>query len=267
MAESIYSHPAEYDREHAGDSRDVLFYQELIERLRPRRVLELGCGSGRVAIPLARAASRLDFSVVGIDVSQEMLSRAERKAAALPREAHTRLQFENGDARTWTSARLFDLVIVPCSTLSHLLTLDDQIAAWRRAHDNLAVGGRFVADVTMPNLPVYADSMQQPPRALVEMDLDSRAADGTRLVRYRATRYLPHLQRARVHFVYDAFDRSSPAERFASDFESHVYFPRELELLFLHTGFEVESRWGDYAFGPLDAMSRLIVMVGRKGAV
>lgn len=264
MAESIYARPADYDLEHAGDDGDVRFYERLVERFEARRVLELGCGSGRVTIPLARLAGRLDFTLVGIDLSNDMLSEAARKAGDLPSNLQRRLALEKGDLRTWTSSRPFDLIIVPCSTLSHLLALDDQIATWRRAHDNLQAGGRFVADVLMPPLPVYAESMQQPPRAVLEMDIDSTGPDGARLIRYKATHYLPHEQRASVHFLYDAFDRSASAERFISDFESHVYFPRELELLFLNAGFEIDARWGDYAFRGLRETSRQIVMVGRR---
>jgi hypothetical protein len=54
--------------------------------------------------------------------------------------------------------------------------------------------------------------------------------------------------------------------RHVSDFESHVYFPRELDLLFRVTGFEVEDRWGDYRFRPMGATSRQMIMVGRKTA-
>jgi hypothetical protein len=97
------------------------------------------------------------------------------------------------------------------------------------------------------------------------MDIDAEAPDeGSRLIRYRAVRYLPHIQRARIHFLYDAFAASEAADRFVSDFESHVYFPRELELLFRLTGFEVEERWGDYRFRPLRATSRQMIMAGRR---
>lgn len=57
---------------------------------------------------------------------------------------------------------------------------------------------------------------------------------------------------------------SNAADRYVSDFESHVYFPRELELLFLVSGFEVESTWGDYHCGPVRATSRQVVKVGRR---
>jgi hypothetical protein len=96
------------------------------------------------------------------------------------------------------------------------------------------------------------------------MDVDATGPDGSRLVRYKATRYLPHLQRAHVHFLYDAFGRATPPERFVSDFESHVYYPREIELLFLLAGFEIEARWGSYELGPFDETSKEMIVVGRR---
>ena len=263
--DTIYSRPAQYDLEHEGDDVDVRFYRALLERYRPGRVLELGCGSGRVTLPMAETAATAGAEVVGIDLSEQMLAQARSKADKLDPSARGRLVLEQGDIRTYSSPQPFDLVTVPCSTLSHLLSLDDQLATWRQAWRNLAPGGRFVVDVTMPDLATYADSMQHPPRALVQLDIDAEAPDeGSRLIRYRTVRYLPHLQRARIHFLYDAFAASEAADRFVSDFESHVYFPRELELLFRLAGFEVEETWGDYGFKPMRATSRQIIMVGRK---
>ena len=106
----------------------------------------------------------------------------------------------------------------------------DQLAPWRCAWDSLADGGRFVVDVTMPSLAAYADSMQTPPRTSVEIDIDARdPITGTRLLRYKTTRYLPHEQRAEIRFLYDKFPDSCPVDRYVSDFDCHVY-PRELEL-------------------------------------
>lgn len=265
MPDTIYARPDQYDLEHEGDDSDVRFHVELFRRCRSARVLELGCGSGRVTLPLAEAAVEHGGLVVGIDTDERMLDQARKKAEGLDRAARSRLSLEAGDLRSWRSERSFDLVIVPCGTLSHLLTLDDQLAAWRTAWDNLAGGGRFVVDLAMPDLPAYADSLQTPPRILLQMDIDAEAPDrGDRLIRYRTVRYLPHLQRARIHFLYDAFSASEAADRYVSDFESHVYFPREVELLFRLTGFEVEERWGDYRFRPMRGTSRQMIVAGRK---
>ena len=263
--EPIYKRPGDYDLEHEGDDEDIGFYRRLVQRLRPRRVLELACGSGRVTLPLAEQGAAQGFEVVGVELADEMLSAALEKRAAAAPAVQRALTLTRGDMRTWRTDQPFDLVITPCSSLCHLLTLPDRLAAWRTAWLALAPGGRFVADISMPNLAVYADSCQTPPRALVEIDLDAAPPDGSaRLVRYKTTRCLPHEQRAQVRFLYDRFTAEEPVDRYVSDFESHVYFPCELQLLFLHTGFELEETFGSYFERPLRPTSREMLVIGRR---
>jgi SAM-dependent methyltransferase len=265
--EAIYQRPQDYDLEHEGDDEDIGFYARLLERWRPRRVMELAAGSGRVTIPLARQAAAMGIEVVGLEREGPMLDEAVRKRAALERHEQRVLRFIEGDMRRWRASRPFDLIIAPCSSLSHLVDLDDQIAAWRCAFTHLSGGGRFVADLTMPNLAAYAESAQTPPRTLVEIDVDARdPASGTRLLRYKTTRYLPHEQRAEIRFLYDRFPEGDQVDRYVSDFDCHVYYPRELELLFRHTGFQFEACFGDYAMRRLRASSRQLIGVGRRAA-
>ncbi len=262
---TIYERPQDYDLEHEGDDEDLRFYVELVRKLRPRRVLELAAGSGRVTLPLARAAVEQGFEVVGLELSEAMLAEAERKKAQLSEVEQRGLTFVHGDLREWEAAEPFDLILTPCSSLTHLLTLDDQIAAWRRAHANLVPNGRFVVDLVMPNLPAYADSMQTPPRTPVEIDVDTRDPDtGDRLLRYKTTRYIPHEQRAEIRFLYDKLSENVTVSRYISDFDSHVYYPREVELLFRLTGFDIESRFGDYQMRPIRATSRAMIVTGRR---
>jgi SAM-dependent methyltransferase len=263
--EPIYRKPRDYDLEHEGDDEDVDFYLRLVTRLKPRRILELACGSGRVTIPLAILGAERGFDVVGLELAEEMLGEAARKRDEQEAPVRDRLTLVQGDMRTRTNETDFDLVMSPCSSLCHLLTLEDQLATWRRANAHLRRGGRFVADIVMPNLASFADSSRVPPRLLLEVDLDSSEPDGSsRLLRYKTTRYLPHEQRAEIRFLYDRFEPVHAHDRYVSDFDSHVYFPREVELLFLHTGFAIEQTWGSYTERPLRASSRVMVMVGRK---
>lgn len=262
---TIYERPDAYDLEHEGDDEDLEFYARLIDRLRPRRVLELAAGTGRVTIPLVERFSWL--TVIGLDMAEPMLAEADRKRHALPASVRDRVTFVEGDMRTWTSPEPFDLILTPCSSLTHLLGLDDQIETWRRAHDNLAPGGRFVADLTMPDLSAFAESLRVPPRTLLEIDVDTRdPVSGDRLVRYKTTRYSAHEQLASIRFVYDQFPAHEKVDRYISDFDCHVYFPREVELLFRITGFTVEQRFGDYRGRLPRASSRQLVVVGRREA-
>jgi SAM-dependent methyltransferase len=263
--EPIYERPRDYDLEHEGDDEDIEFYLRLLDRWQPRRVLELAAGSGRVTIPLARAAAATGAEIVGLEREGPMLEEAIRKHATLDSDVRRRLTFMAGDMRDWRMDRPFDLVIAPCSSLSHLLTLDDQLAAWRCVWDGLLDNGRFVVDLTMPSLAVYADSMQTPRRTFVEFDIDARdPATGARLLRYKTTRYVPHEQRAEIRFLYDKFTSADQVVRYVSDFDSHVYYPRELELLFRISGFSVEAWFGDYAMRRLRTSSRQLIGVGLK---
>ena len=65
--------------------------------------------------------------------------------------------------------------------------------------------------------------MQTPPRSFVEIDVDTRDPNtGTRLLRYKTTRYVPHEQRAEILFFYDKFPRRDRVDRYVSDFDCHV---------------------------------------------
>ena len=71
--ETIYQRPHDYDLEHEGDDEDVAFYVRLLEKWQPRRVMELASGSGRVTIPLARAAAASGVEIVGLERELPML--------------------------------------------------------------------------------------------------------------------------------------------------------------------------------------------------
>jgi SAM-dependent methyltransferase len=264
----IYRRPDEYDLEHVGDEEDVIFYVGLARSLHPKSVLELACGTGRITVPLAEEGARSGFTVVGLDSEANMLKQARDKAGQLPAAARKRLRLVHGDMRRWHGREPFDLIIVPCASITHLLALQDQLDVWRRAFQNLAPGGRFVVETVMPNFSAYADSFANPPRTIVEIDRDvTDEPRKIRLVRRRTVTYVPYEQRAQIRFLYEKYRRKSLIECYIDDFESHVYFPRELRLLFLHTGFEIEDFFGDYNRRPLRPSSQMMIMIGRKPAV
>ena len=105
-----------------------------------------------------------------------MLAEAERKRGDLASDVRQYVQFVKGDIRSWPADQGFDLIVTPCSTVSHLLTLEDQVAAWRRARHNLASGGRFVVQVATPDLAACASGAGATPGTVLELDRDSTDA-------------------------------------------------------------------------------------------
>ena len=179
-----------------------------------------------------------------------------------------RVSLVEGDMRDWPGrGDAFDAVVIACCSVSHLLTLDDRRRTWATAFRLLRPGGFFILDVRVPDLATLAEAQRVRPRAFVDLDIDATrrtAGEDARLLRCTATTYEPHLQRADVRLLYDRFDQRALAERLVTDFASHIYFPAELELLFLSAGFEISQQYGDYQLVRVDRTSSYVVTVGRR---
>lgn len=182
-------------------------------------ILYLGCGAGRLAIPLARAG----VEVWGIETSAAMLGAFARRLAGEPLPVRRRLHLLKGDAQRVTLERRFPLVIAPSHLLNSCLEPDSlqEVLASTRAH--LARGGRFACQVLNPYwLAVGAAAGGQLPAD----------APGGRPVRVRMEplRYDPWTQRYRGRATYWLpADAGGPAEQIIHEFDAAAIFPRELE--------------------------------------
>jgi SAM-dependent methyltransferase len=141
-----------YDWENAQTMarRDVPFWRRLACAAEGR-VLELGCGTGRVTLPLARAGAR----IVGVDLSAPMLARA-RKRAARVRVTH-RPGLVRGDIRALPFASgSFGLVAAPYGILQSLLSERDLVATLQSIARVLTGGGRFATEL-VADLPAWRE--------------------------------------------------------------------------------------------------------------
>ena len=143
MAESPYDAIARlYDPWSASVQEDIPFYLEEAREI-AGPVLELGVGTGRIAIPLAAAG----VSVIGIDASAGMLEVCRNQAALAGVELDLRL----GDLRDPPVDEQFPLVLCPFRSLLHMQTDEDRRRALRAVRRLLLPGGRFVFDVFEPS--------------------------------------------------------------------------------------------------------------------
>lgn len=131
-----------YDPWSAGVTEDVDFYvEEAVASGGP--VVELACGTGRIAIPIAKAGVRL----IGVDQSAGMLAVAREYAAAEGVE----LDLRQGDMREPPVSERVPLVLIPFRSLLHMTTEVDRLRALTAARELLVPGGRLVFDVFAPS--------------------------------------------------------------------------------------------------------------------
>jgi SAM-dependent methyltransferase len=101
-------------------------------------ILDLGCGTGGHAIPLAQQG----YSVTGVDISDGMLKQAVEKA----KKAALKIDFRLGDIRTFRIKKSFDMVISMFAVMGYQITNDDVVHSFQTARDHLQVGGLFIFD-------------------------------------------------------------------------------------------------------------------------
>jgi SAM-dependent methyltransferase len=135
---------ARYDDEVAGFEPEVLdpTVDFLVELANGGAALELGIGTGRVAVPLAQRG----VPVHGIDLSEAMVARLRAKPGA------EEIGVTIGDFATTTVDRMFTLVYLVCNTIMNLTTQDAQVACFQNVAVHLEPGGCFVIEVGLPDL-------------------------------------------------------------------------------------------------------------------
>jgi SAM-dependent methyltransferase len=239
-----------------GTRADVAFYLEEAERAgSSSRVLELGCGTGRLTLPLAQAG----HEVTGIDLSPAMLARAREKLGVQPRESRDRVTLLESDVRRieLADAPAFDLVVAPFRVLQHFAAIGDQLEVLAGARRRLRPGGRLVLDVFNPS---YA-SMTRDRSAEVEDTPEQPLPDGhtvRRTVRVTAVHWVEQV--SDVELIYHV-RRGERTERVVQRFGMRWFTPAELTHLVARAGFRVDAIYGGFDRRPLDDESPEIVVV------
>lgn len=238
----LYQNPDLFDALLPVSENQLNFYVTLARRYRGA-VLELGCGSGQILVPIAAD----NAPAFGLDNSPEMLAAADRRA----RDAGVRVELVEGDMRNFDLGRQFSLIFIARNSLLHLSEPDEFADFFSSVRRHLAPDGVLAFDVFNPD----------PGR-------------GARFGRERS-----HVMRVPSPLYgeitveetsdYDVLSQVNRATWFISTPEEHDawveplhlrwIFPQELYSLLAANGFGLERRDGDYAGGPFTSASRIQV--------
>jgi SAM-dependent methyltransferase len=251
VAEYYDHHPAVSGR------RDVEFYLgEARKQNGP--VLELGCGTGRILLPMARAGLR----VTGFDLSARMLERCREKLAAEPAEVRGRVRLVQGDMTAFELGEQFTLVIIPFRPFQHLLEVEQQIGCLRSVVRHVAPGGRLIVDFfqTDPRR-IYDPEFHRERSSGPEVALP----DGRRLrVSDRVVAFHRAEQKNDVEMYYDVTHPGGRTERLVFAFAIRYFFRYEVEHLLARCGLRVVELFGDCERSPLRDDSPDMVFVAAK---
>ncbi len=240
-----YADAALYDHEYRRRRDDVRWYRELAQRVLggPGRILELGCGSGRVTVPLLRDGHQ----VVAVDGAAPMLRALARRLVPAGAAARSRARLVEGDLRDVAVGARFPLVIAAFNVLEHLYTRTEFAACLARVAAHLAPGGRFAFDVQLPD-PAW---LARDPRRRWARTRFLHPTTRVPMIYSTNHDYDPVSQIVLIRLYYARADGRG-RERVVH-LSQRKYFPAELEGLVAASGFRVVERCGDFLGGPLQA--------------
>jgi SAM-dependent methyltransferase len=242
-----YADPEIYDLENSDFEPDGPFILSLAKEL-GGAVLELGCGTGRLTIPLAQSG----VEIVGIDIVPSMVERAKQKAGELP------IEWILADVRTVQLGRKFRLIFESGSVFRHMLTRPDQEAYLARVWEHLEDDGRLIINSLFPR-----------PRDLICTEVEEdwftmQHPDGYE-IRVSGVDKYDALQQVKMETAYRRWTDVNGQEIVrVAPLSLRYVFPQEMEALLHYNGFEIVERYGDVDQSPLTNDSRYLIYICKK---
>ena len=243
-----------YDHDYRDYADDIGLILDMAEECGDP-ILELGCGTGRVLLPLAEAG----HAVVGVDISPGLLAEARKKLDG--QRLRGKVELVEGDLRTFDLAeKSFSLAICTTNTLMHLTTREDQLAALCNVYRHLGRDGLLLLDVFNPDAArlLAVNGMME----LADEWVD--AGSGAHVLKWcvRTVDFGEQLQD--TLFIYEEVAADGMVRRTLCPFLLRFLWRSEAELMLSLCGFEVGAVWGDFDGGPYAADSEHIILAARK---
>jgi SAM-dependent methyltransferase len=243
-----------YDDDYRAYNEDLAAIADLAEE-QDEPILELGCGTGRVVVPLAAAG----HTITGVDISPALLNVARKKLEHMPYAAHVTLVEDD--------LRLFDL---PCkeyafafctsNTLMHFTTQADQLAVLRNAHRHLQPGGLLLIDLFNPDM-----ARLLAVNGLTELaDHWMDPATGAQVYKWSVRSVDVAEQLQDTLFIYEEVLPGGEVRRTACPFVLRFLWRGEAELMLQTAGFIVEEVWGNFDGQAYHQGSEHLILIARK---
>ncbi len=242
-----------FDADYAGYLDDLPLIEAYAQRA-GSPLLELGCGTGRLLIPLADAGYR----VTGVDLSPEMLRIARAKAEAAG--VADRLTLVEGDYAGVSLDETYRLAFVVMNTFLHLNTQERQLSALRHWRQHLAPGGLLVIDVFHPDAGQLAGLDGR-------LEWDKTWTDpetGTTVMKWLTRTVDLAEQTLHVTLIYDEVAADGSLRRTLVPFETRYLWRFEAELLLDKAGYVLEALHGDWDGNPFESASDRMILVARR---
>lgn len=244
-----------YELIHRGNPRDVDFYQSACTGT--ERVLELGCGTGRILLPLAKAG----FQITGLDIHPEMLARIESR---LDSQLATNVSLVEADMRTFQIESSFERILIPYSGLFALESDPEVHACLEQVREHLAPNGRLYFDTYV----VREDEIKEVLEPEPEFTHTATIWEGGRRVDVEEQALpAPGERNLHIHYRYQIHEADGQESRRVEQMIRHHFLtPTGLRRAVSAAGLTITAEWGDFRGGTAHDEANHFILCARRTA-
>lgn len=208
---------------------DLQFYKKWLPTNKDARILELCCGTGRLAIPIAKDG----YNISGVDYTASMLERAKEKAS----QAGLKINFIEADIRTLNLQEKFDLIFLPFNSIHHLYKNEDLFEVLKVVRNHLKEKGLFLLDCFNPNIRYIVEKEKEQ-----QVIAEYRTNDGRKVLIEQSMYYenTTQINRIKWHYYIDNKFHS------IQNMDMRLFFPQELDSYFKQARFNIIHKFGDF---------------------
>jgi SAM-dependent methyltransferase len=250
----LYDHVTLY-----RDRPDVAFFVEAATAA-GSPVLEVGCGTGRVLIPTARAG----VDIVGLDLSPHMLAVCRQRLQEEPEAVQRRARLVEADMRDFDLGSRFTLATIPFRPFQHLITVEDQLSCLASIRRHLVDEGVLILDLFNPSLDFLVN---RPVGVELDEEPSFTTPDGRTVIRRQKTVAIDRFQQVGSYeLIYYVTHPDGRQERLVQAFPLRYVFRFEAEHLLARAGFTLEHVYSDFEKNPYGSKyPGELLMVARRG--
>ena len=239
------------------DLVDLPFYINLARQI-VGPMLEIGCGTGRVLLPIARAG----IEIHGLDHAPAMLKILRDRIQEEAAEVRSRITLHEGDMRQFRGQQKYRLVTTPFRPMQHMYTLEDQLAALKTAAFHLDKGGILAFDVFFPKFQLMDAGIGE---EMLELEWPVKSHPGRIVQRYFRKDSVDKINQVfSFTFIFRTYDNETLVSEETEALKLSYYAYPQLKALFQLVGLQSVEEYGSFSKTPLNNDAKEMIFVLKK---
>lgn len=236
--DDVYDNPTLFEAEHQATSLDLTFWGSIVSKLKPKCILDVGCGTGRIACEII---DQVDY-YCGIDLSKEFIEYFKSI------NNNSKAEIVNGDIFDYDFSCKFNCIILPENFIAQIESSTLLEVLFKRLGNFLDNDGVIVVDYYNPQLRFLDNKIED--IHCYDFIYENELISTFETHKYNALKQINLIERK--YYLNNKLIKKSKLP-------IRVYFPRELEYIIKKSNLKIKNKFGDYNFNEVNEFSPQLI--------